>query len=51
MNIMKYLEYHYDRIVLAVISSDYDTVVHSIDIKSNNDLMEFFSSTIEICAG
>ena len=39
------------KIVLAVISRDYDKVVHRFDIKSNNDLMELFSSTIEICAG
>ena len=38
------------KMVLAVLNSDYDTVVHSINIKSNNDLMEFFSSTIEMCA-
>ena len=39
------------KIVLAVISSDNNTAVHDIDIKSKNDLIGFFSSGIQICVG
>ena len=49
MNIMNIMMISH-KIVVADINSDLYTVVYNIDIKSNNDLMEFSSFTIEICA-